>query len=88
MSTAISTKPLRNVSFVIFISLMNKLSAVERSASSGQGRNQSIVVQLTSAGNVRNLRLKASPTGLILMTKCKFFLHYATKYPYFSLGVP
>jgi hypothetical protein len=27
MSTAISTKPLRNVSFVIFISLMNKLSS-------------------------------------------------------------
>lgn len=57
-------------------------------ASSGQGKNQSIVVQLTSVGNVLNLLLKSYPTGDIQITICRFFLHKDTKNWYFSLGDP
>ena len=64
------------------------LEAVERRASSGQGKNQSIVVQFTSDGNVLSLRLNASPTGENARTKCKFYLQIFTKYLYFSFGVP
>lgn len=45
------------------------LEAVERRASSGQGKNQSIVVQFTKEGKVLNLLLKASPTGENAKTK-------------------
>jgi hypothetical protein len=62
--------------------------AVETSASSGQGKNQSIVVQLTRVGKVRSLRLKSYPTGDMQMTICRLFLHRETKYWYFSLKDP
>jgi len=48
-------------------------------ASSGHGKNQSRVVQLTKPGKVLILRLNPSPTGLIHKTKCKFSLHLLTK---------
>lgn len=64
------------------------LSAVEINASSGQGKNQSIVVQFTKVGNVLNLLLKSYPTGDIQITIWRFFLHKLTKYWYFSFKEP
>ena len=74
-----STKPYLNLLSLMFMSLVKTASAVDLRASSGHGKNQSIVVQFTKAGKVRNLRLNASPTGDIQITRCKFFLHYFTK---------
>jgi len=62
--------------------------AVSLRADSGQGKNQSIVVQFTIEGNVLILERKASPTGLKVNTKCKFFLQVFTKKANFSFGVP
>jgi len=59
------------------------LLAVDIKASSGQGKNQSIVVQLTSVGKVLSLLLKSYPTGDIQMTIWRFALHSETKYWYF-----
>ena len=42
-------------------------------ASSGQGWNQSITVELTKAGNFRDRFRKSSPTGEKQRTTCKFF---------------
>lgn len=55
------------------------LLAVEIKASSGQGKNQSIVVQLTRVGKVLNLLLKSYPTGDIQMTMCRLALQSETK---------
>ena len=41
-----------------------KVDATERSASSGQAENQSIVQQFTSDGNCRSLARNTSPIGL------------------------
>lgn len=46
--------------------------ATDRSASSGQGWNQSITVQLMMAGNFLALPLKPSPTGEKQSDICKF----------------
>lgn len=46
----------------------------EKSASCGHGWNQSMTVQLTSAGNFRTLVLKASPTGEKARTTCRLRL--------------
>jgi hypothetical protein len=62
--------------------------AVEINASSGHGRNQSIVVQFTKVGKVRSLRRKSSPTGDMQITMCRLFLQRETKYWYFSLNDP
>lgn len=53
-------------------------SATERSASAGQGENQSIVQQLTRAGNIRNLVRNASPIGDMHRQMCKFVRTRAT----------
>lgn len=74
MSTTMSTSPSFVFSSEIFITLEKCVEAVFRNASSGQARNQSIVVQFTSAGNVRKRRRKASPTGEKASTKCRFLL--------------
>ena len=47
-------------------------------ASSGHGKNQFIVQQLTSAGNFLLLILKESPTGLIAKTTCSLYLTLST----------
>jgi len=80
MSTQISTNPFLickiSSSFLPYILQgFIELIAVDLRASSGHGKNQSIVVQLTNPGKVLILRLKLSPTGLIQRTKCKFSLH-------------
>lgn len=67
---------------------MKWLSAVDIKASYGQGKNQSIVVQLTKLGKVLNLLLKSSPTGDIQITIWRLFLQSSTKYWYFSFGDP
>ena len=64
------------------------LLAVEIKASSGQGKNQSIVVQFTRVGKVLNLLLKSSPTGDIQMTMWRLALQSETKNWYFSLNEP
>lgn len=64
------------------------LSAVETRAYYGQGKNQSIVVQLTKLGKVLNLLLKSYPTGDMHITICKLFLHKLTKNWYFSFTDP
>ena len=48
-------------------------------ASSGQGKNQSIVVQFTKAGNVTNRFLNSALAGENDRTICNFYLHYLTK---------
>jgi len=55
------------------------VSAVDLKASSGQGKNQSIVVQFTNPGKVLILFLKDSPTGEKHKTMCKFYLQVFTK---------
>lgn len=72
----------------MFISFKKWASAVDLNASSGQGRNQSIVVQFTKAGKVLNLLLKASPTGENVKHKWSFSLQILINYAYFSLLVP
>jgi hypothetical protein len=47
--------------------------------SSGQGVNQSMVVQLMSAGKRRQRLRNASPTGLMQSTMCRLFWHWRTK---------
>ena len=74
--------------FFTSIFLMKWLSAVFYKASLGQGKNQSIVVQFTNPGKVLSLLLKSSPTGENARRRCRFFLHYDTKYKYFSFGEP
>ena len=51
------------------ISFKNR-NATDRKASAGQALNQSIVQQLTNAGNCRRRARKISPSGLIVMTIC------------------
>ena len=48
-------------------------------ASAGQSRNQSMVQQLTRAGNWRQRCLKAAPTGFMHSTMCRCVLTWATK---------
>lgn len=47
-----------------------------------------MVVQLTKAGKVLSLLLKASPTGEKVRHKCNFSLQFWMNFPYFSLLVP
>ena len=47
-----------------------KERATEKSASSGHALNQSIVQQLTSAGNMRQRLRKAAPMGDMASTMC------------------
>lgn len=51
-------------------------------ASSGHGKNQLIVQQLTKAGNFLHLTLNASPIGLIDKTTCNRSLTLYTKVLY------
>jgi len=61
--------------FPYILQLSIALYAVDLNASSGQGKNQSIVVQFTKPGNVLIRLLKLSPTGEKHKTRCKFSLH-------------
>jgi hypothetical protein len=45
-------------------------------ASSGQVKNQSMVVQFTTPGKLLIVFLKLFPIGLIQMIRCKFSLHF------------
>lgn len=57
-----------------------KVSATLTNASSGQGKNQSIVHSLNRAGNLRDLSLNFYPTGEKHNTICKLSLNLSTKY--------
>ena len=62
------------------------LAATDSRASSGHGWNQSITVQLTSAGNFLDLFLNASPTGEKQRDMWRFFLTLSRKnFQQFSL---
>lgn len=87
MSTATSTSPCTRCGSSSFIFSVKCCCAVERRASSGQGRNQSIVVQFTSAGKERRRERNCDETGEKVRTTCRFCLHWETKYWYFSFGV-
>jgi hypothetical protein len=62
--------------------------ATDTKASVGQAKNQSIVQQFTSEGNIRTLFWKASPIGEKANTILKLFLHLSTKYLYNYSGDP
>jgi hypothetical protein len=49
-------------------------------ASTGQGKNQSIVVFETSPGKLRQRRRNVSPAGVIARIMCRFSLAFFTKY--------
>ena len=55
------------------------LYAVDLRASSGHGKNQSIVVQFTRPGKVLMRLLKLSPTGEKQRARWRFSLHSYTK---------
>ncbi len=64
-STLISSLPRSTVS--------KKVCATESRASRGHSVNQSMVQQFTREGNMRQRARKASPTGLMHRTMCKWF---------------
>lgn len=69
------------VSFLVSSSLkfLMKLSDTETKASSGHGRNQSIVHSLKRAGNFLDLSLNFYPTGEKARTMWKLSLTLSTK---------
>lgn len=64
------------VSYLVSNSLNSliKVSATEIKASSGQGKNQSIVHSLNNAGNFYDLSLNFGPTGEKHKTTCNLSL--------------
>lgn len=69
MNTVVLAKATR--SFLSRAISCNTPKATEYKASVGQFENQSMVVQLTNEGNMRQRRRNASPTGLIESTTCR-----------------
>ena len=86
MSTQMSTMPALIWSSISIV--FRKCSATERSACSGHAVNQSIVQQLTSAGNMRSRRRNASPIGERQSTTCRFVRQRETKNLYISPRLP
>lgn len=58
---------------------LTKVSDTETKASSGQGKNQSIVHSLNKAGNFLALSLNLTPTGEKAKTICKLSLTLSIK---------
>eukprot|EP00962_Isochrysis_galbana_P011307 scaffold3166_cov111-Isochrysis_galbana.AAC.6 len=64
------------------------VEATASSASAGHARNQSMVQQLTSEGNMRSRRRKASPMGDIARHTCKELRHRSMKRANMVVGEP
>lgn len=74
----------------VYVGSLSYLSRIAEatliSASSGQGKNQSIVQQLTRPGNLRHLTLRTSPMGLIDKMICSLSRTLSTKVRYIVSG--